>query len=180
MGNDVCKSPARVRLFARTYKMKQLVFSLLCFLSISAFAANRYINSAASGSSTGVDWTNAWPNWSSIKWASINPGDTIFVAGGVYSGQLTIGRSGTARSLITIERVRSTDAAATDAAGWNPSFDSQEAQNAPRGNTGIYINQSIGSFVTIDGGLAAGWRVNIFACSNRCEVAHAPTRHVTL
>jgi hypothetical protein len=160
--------------------MKQLVFSLLCFLSISAAAANRYINSAASGSSTGVDWTNAWPNWSSIKWASINPGDTVYVAGGVYSGQLTIGRSGTVRSPITIERVRSTDAAATAAAGWNPSFDSQVVQNAPRGNTGIYINQGIGSFVTIDGRRDAGWRINISDASTGVEIDQAAASNVTL
>ena len=43
--------------------MKQLVFSLLCFLSISADAANRYVNSAASGMKHGnvfsVDGVNA-------------------------------------------------------------------------------------------------------------------------
>src|SRR3981189_2235981 len=102
--------------------MKQLIFLLFCSLSISADGANWYVNSAASGSSSGVEWTNAWSNWSSIKWASINPGDTIYVAGGVYSGQLTIGRSGTAGSAAIIERVRSTDAAATVAGGWEPPF----------------------------------------------------------
>src|SRR5258708_31126851 len=174
-------SPQRDSACSRgNYKMKQLVFSLLCFLSISAAAANRYINSAASGSSTGVDWTNAWPNWSSIKWASINPGDTVYVAGGVYSGQLTIGRSGTVRSPITIERVRSTDAAATAAAGWNPSFDSQVVQNAPHGNTGIYINQSIGSFVTIDGRRDAGWRINISDASSGVQVGQAAASNGTL
>lgn len=161
--------------------MKQLIFSLLlCFLSLSADAANWYVNSAASGSSTGVDWTNAWSNWSAINWPSISPGDTIYVAGGVYSGQLTIGKSGAARSPIIVERVRSTDAAATAAAGWKPSFDSQVVQNVPRGKSGIYINQGIGSFVTIDGRRDAGWRINISDASSGVEIDQAAASNVTI
>src|SRR5260370_7947427 len=91
-----------------------------------------------------------------------------------------MGRSGRERSLITIERVRSTDAAATAAAGWNPSFDSEVVQNAPRGNTGIYIKQSIGSFVTIDGRRDAGWRINISDASSGVEIDQAAASNVTL
>jgi hypothetical protein len=159
--------------------MKQLILWLLWALSTSANAANWYVNSAASGNCNGVDWTNAWCNWSSIKWASINPGDTIYVAGGVYAGQLTIGRSGRPKSPITIERARSTDAAATSATGWKPSFDSQVVHNVPRGQAGIYINEGIGSFVTIDGRRDAGWRINISDASNGVEIDQAAASNVT-
>jgi len=43
-------------------------------------------------------------------------------------------------------------------------------QNAPRGNTGIYINQGIGSFVTIDGRRHAGWRINISDASSGVDI----------
>ena len=53
-------------------------------------------------------------------------------------------------------------------------------QNAPRGNTGIYINQGIGSFVTIDGRRDAGWRINISDASSGVDIDQAAASNVTL
>ena len=89
---------------------------------------NFYVRAGASGSNSGADWNNAWPDVASINWTSILPGSTIWIAGGNY-GLLNIGASGTAGSPITILRVRSTNAVPVAAAGWNSAYDSQVTIN---------------------------------------------------
>jgi hypothetical protein len=139
-------------------KKKILLIFLLTF-SVNCFANNFFVRAGAPGNNSGSDWNNAWTGWSSIKWASISAGDTVYVAGGRFSGTFQIGASGKAGSMITIQRVRSTDSAATSAAGWNAAFDSTVVLDTPPSGAGIRFNNAIGSYVTIDGRVPSGWVV---------------------
>ncbi len=150
---------------------------LMC--AMSTHAAVWYVNHSATGANIGADWNNAWTNFSKINWSRVSPGDTIFVAGGSY-GYFTPGKSGTASAPITIERVRASDTIAVLAAGWHSAFDSQVVQTVPTGQSGIYINQGIGSFLTVDGRVNAGWRINISDASTGVEIDQAAATNVTL
>jgi hypothetical protein len=122
--------------------MKTLIIGLVS-LPLTLFAANWYVRPAATGANSGTDWNNAWSN-SSIKWASVKAGDTVWLAGGSYSGGLTVGASGSSGNPITINRVLSTDSAPKAAVGWSTSFDSTVAFSRA-------INLPACSYVTIDG-----------------------------
>jgi len=150
---------------------------LMC--AMSAHAAVWYVNRSATGANIGADWNNAWTDFSKINWSSVSPGDTIYVAGGSY-GYFTAGKSGTASAPITIKRVRASDTTAVLASGWKPGFDSQVIQTVPTDHTGIYINQGIGSFLTVDGRIDAGWRINIADNSSGVEIDQAAATNVTL
>src|ERR1700694_2000908 len=139
---------------------KRLLALLLLAFSSTCFANNFFVRAGASGANDGSDWNNAWTGWSSINWGSIRAGDTVYVAGGRYTGMLRIGASGTAGNMITIQRVRSTDSAATSAAGWAATFDSKVVHNTPASSAGISFHNSVGSYVTIDGRLTSGWVVS--------------------
>jgi hypothetical protein len=164
--------------------MRKLFLGLLLLsFSPSCFAANFFVRPSASGRNNGSDWTNAWSGWSSIQWGSIHPGDTVYVAGGTYSGKLLIGRSGVAGGVITIQRVRSTDTAATSAAGWNPLFDTTVVQSVATGSTGILFQNfqtPVGSFVTVDGRLRSGWVITYANNSTGIAISGFPVSNVTL
>jgi hypothetical protein len=108
--------------FPRPLKVFLALFTLL--FAGHAYAANWYVRPNAAGSSNGADWNNAW-SMSGISWSNVKPGDTIWLAGGTYSGGLNPAASGTSGNPITINRVLATDAGPTAAAGWSSSFDSQ-------------------------------------------------------
>jgi hypothetical protein len=80
------------------------VLSLFCCFIVAAGATDHYVCADSTGSATGTDWTNAWPTLQAINWASISPGDTIYVAGGRYDGQFTIRKDGVKGAPITIQR----------------------------------------------------------------------------
>jgi hypothetical protein len=136
---------------------------------LSCHASNYYVNKSAAGSNSGADWTNAWNELDQINWASILPGDTIWVAGGTYVSQLIPQASGTSGARINIMRVLSADVIPTTAAGWDSSFDSQVIINpSVPTNPGIAWNTGIdttGSYVTINGridtGASCGIQVNV-------------------
>jgi hypothetical protein len=164
--------------------MRKIFLSLLLVSFASpCFAINFFVRPSASGRNDGSDWTNAWSGWSSIRWASIHSGDIVYVAGGAYSGKLLIGASGTAGGVITIQRVRSTDTAATSAAGWNAGFDTTVVQSVATGSTGILFQNfqtPVGSFVTLDGRVTSGWVITYSNNSTGIGISGFPVSNVTL
>lgn len=69
------------------------------------WAANHYIDNAASGGNDGTSWTDAWESFADIVWASIDSGDTVYISGGstskYYYEQLTAGKSFSSLTTIT-------------------------------------------------------------------------------
>ena len=66
-----------------------------------------YVDSMATGANNGTNWANAWNSLSSIKWASVQAGNTVYISGGstsqVYSNQLNASSvNGSIGNLITI------------------------------------------------------------------------------
>jgi hypothetical protein len=171
--------PAESTKGSKTLQTSILLAIMWLTCAMSARAAVWYVNHSATGANIGSDWNNAWTDFSKINWSNVSPGDTIFVAGGSY-GFFTAGKSGTASAPITIERVRASDAVAVLAAGWKSAFDSQVVQSVPKGHSGINITQGIGSFLTVDGRVDAGWRINISDASSGVEVDQAAATNVAL
>ena len=129
--------------------------------------SNWYVTASGGGSHTGLDWTNAWTmsGTNSINWASIQPGDNIYLGCGTYNLTTTfvIGASGTAGNIISILAANSSldGATVTGKAGWTSALDTavgnQVLINPPSGdNDAIYINNGLGSYLTIDGRVAYG------------------------
>jgi parallel beta helix pectate lyase-like protein len=114
----------------------------------------------------GTTWTNAWGEMDQINWSCVQPGDTVWLAGGAYTNGFVVGASGTAGKPIYVARVLSTDTAATRAAGWSAAFDSQvvvsnaTANNASPGcNAGdvLCFNQTtLGNYTVWDGRVDSG------------------------
>lgn len=129
----------------------------LSVLGNNGFSANWYVRPSSAGGNSGADWNNAWSS-ASIKWSSVAPGDTIWLAGGAYGAGISIGKSGTVGNPIYIKRVTSADSTPVAAAGWSSSFDSQVviSQGAGTATFGWPGGSSIGSYVTIDGRTTAG------------------------
>ncbi len=117
-------------------------------------------------SSAGTTWTNAWGEMSEINWSCVQPGDTVWLAGGTYTNGFAAGASGTAAKPIYVARVLSTDTVPTSAPGWQPAFDSQvvvtntTANNANSGcNAGdvlCFNRSSLGNYTYWDGRVDSG------------------------
>ncbi|GIU68905.1 MAG: hypothetical protein KatS3mg002_0141 [Candidatus Woesearchaeota archaeon] len=71
-----------------------LVFLLVGFVS----AANWYVDRDAPVGGNGQSWGTAWNNFSVINWSRVQPGDTIYISGGVtekvYNEGIRLGKSG--------------------------------------------------------------------------------------
>jgi hypothetical protein len=116
--------------------------------------------------SAGTNWTNAWGEMDQINWSCVQPGDTVWLAGGTYAKGFAAGASGAAGKPITIARALSTDAVATRAAGWSAAFDAQVAitnTNANNTNSGcnagdvLCINRAtLGNYTVWDGRVDSG------------------------
>jgi hypothetical protein len=129
---------------------------LLCLLLTAAegFAANYYVRKGATGSAKGTDWTNAFSELSQLNLSALRCGDTVWIAGGVYSSSLSGNASCTAASPLTINRVLASDAVPTAAAGWNVAYDS--LVTLPNINI-----PGPAAYITIDGRTAYGIQVLI-------------------
>ncbi|MGZ3805570.1 MAG: hypothetical protein ACXVB4_15240, partial [Pseudobdellovibrionaceae bacterium] len=86
--------------------MKKAILFFLLFSAATARGANWYVDNAVVTSGNGQSWASAFKNFSNITWSSINPGDTIYISGGVtsqtYTSPLDLGASGTAANRIII------------------------------------------------------------------------------
>ena len=78
---------------------------VLVLLSSLSDAANYYVRKGATGANNGTDWINAWNEMNKINWAVISAGDTIWLAGGIYSTELAVAQDGTNENRIYIKRV---------------------------------------------------------------------------
>lgn len=133
---------------------------LISFLGIQAQAANWYVRPSG-GSGAGTSWTAAWNGFNGINWASVAAGDTVWVAGGSYTTDLSpsSGKKGTSGNVIAVRRARSDSTACTGAAGWTTGFDSTITQT----NAGIGLGDNdfflVSGATTASGG-AIGWDIN--------------------
>lgn len=99
--------------------------------SLGVTGSSWYVAKGAPGTRTsscasaGTTWTNAWGEMDQINWSCVQPGDTVWLAGGTYTNGFVVGASGTATKPIYIARVLSTDTVATSAAGFSAAFDKQ-------------------------------------------------------
>ncbi len=125
--------------------MKRLSAIALLAFSCHAWAADWYVNKAATGTGTGADWTNAWKDYNNIAFGSVACGDTIWVAGGTYTGTLTYSKVCTSGAPITIQTVLSGDTVPTSAAGWSASYLSPVINNG-----GNFVNSG-GSYLILSG-----------------------------
>ena len=65
--------------------MKRILFLMaLSAVTLCASAKNKYVIAGGAGTQDGYSWANAAPSISSVIWSIVNPGDTMFVAEGVY------------------------------------------------------------------------------------------------
>ena len=98
--------------------MKNTIIIILFFLisfSLELFAQNNtwYVKKNASGLNNGTNWLNAWNELDQIDWNVINPGDQIFISGGIssliYSTTMTINKSGLPNKFIVITKGRDSE-----------------------------------------------------------------------
>ena len=141
------KNNARSRLERRPVQNRTSAFLLLIFFACATAAtlkaSNWYVEPTAQGSNNGTSWSNAWAG-DAINWSSVQPGDTVWLAGGSYGKINTISASGTASAPVTIMRVTSDDEVPVASPGWSASFDSQAVLAAG-------FNPINGDYIVIDG-----------------------------
>ncbi len=91
-----------------------------------ALAANWFVgpNGTPLGKSDGSDWQNAFNGFADVAWSSLACGDTVWVAGGLYSQDLAPAKKCTEANPLTIRRAVASAPEATAVAGWSASFDS--------------------------------------------------------
>lgn len=85
--------------------------------------ANQHVRAGATGTATGVDWTNAYTTLP----ATLTRGDTYYIAGGAYGGySFNTAISGT--TVITVQRATSADHGTNT--GWSDTYDAQATFSA--------------------------------------------------
>jgi len=115
-------------------------------------AATFYVRSGATGRNDGSDWINAWNSTSRINFGALNPGDTVYIAGGTY-GPLNITKSGSSGKPLTFKRATSAEHGTST--GWSNAYDSRVIIDGRGGMAAVGIGEggsySGQSFITIDG-----------------------------
>ena len=141
------------------------LFLGICATGISARSATWYLSASVSSSGNGNSWTTAWKNPGNIIWASVRPGDTIYVDGGSsglsYGAFSTITASGTSNNYITI--ARSTESGR----------DGIVTITTPCVISGSYIKFDGGGYKQVSGSV---YRCGIvFTCNSRTSTGPIPT-----
>jgi len=136
-----------------------IVFNMLtgCFLS-TALGSNWYVEPSSQGSANGASWSNAW-SMSNLNsnWSSVQPGDTVWLAGGTYRTPIQPTTNGTSANPITVNRVQATDTVPASSPGWNASFDSQVIIDS-NGPGAEYASRNIGNYFVFNGRVQNGMR----------------------
>jgi hypothetical protein len=140
--------------------IRYVICSILgCLICVSAASATNWYVRPSGGSGSGTNWNTAWNGLSSIKWPSVACGDTIWVAGGLYTQDLTPQKSCSSGSRLYIRRARGDATECTSAAGWNASYDSTVEQRLKGILFGNYNYITISGRTTASGG-DYGWLIN--------------------
>lgn len=74
--------------------------------AVSGRAATWYLDSTATGSNNGTNWTNAWVSPTNVVWGAsgVKAGDTLLISGGPYvPNGLSVGASGNSSNWIKIQ-----------------------------------------------------------------------------
>lgn len=87
---------------ATKYLYLSIIVTCLLLITTRSYSANYFVDINASGSNTGTSWDDAWENMDNIVWASVNPGDTIWISGGTYNKALTVSKSGESGNYINV------------------------------------------------------------------------------
>jgi hypothetical protein len=141
-----------------------MVCTLSCtFAMSSVIAATFYVRTGATGANSGADWNNAWTQFSSINYAALNPGDTVYIAGGTY-GPLGVAKSGAPGQPITFKRA--TAAEHGTSTGWSNAYDTRVTIDGGRNRAAVGIGETTYSaqhHITVDGATRYGiWIRNAY------------------
>ena len=100
--------------------MRFILIVLLIFAP-GADAASHYIRVAASGANDGSSWTNAF---TAIP-GTLTRGDTYYLAGGTYVGDVTLASTVSGSTLVTLKKANVSDNGSDP--GWNLSYATTQA-----------------------------------------------------
>lgn len=101
--------------------MKRFLFRLLLSLAVvNASAADRCVRLGATGTGSGLDWTNAYTTLAAAE-SAIARGETIWISAGVPYAAATFDTAPSSTTLITIKRA--TIAAHGPSGGWSDAYD---------------------------------------------------------
>src|SRR6202790_847750 len=145
-------------------KSSLFVMIVVLFAACEAFGANFYVSKAAKGTNNGTSWTNAWNEMSQVNFSTVSCGDTIWLAAGTYTTGLTLNKTCTIASPLTIQSVLPTDTVPAAATGYTNSVPGKVILL----NGGVDL--AAGSYVTLSGrsGTPNG---NNFGISVQCNNA---------
>ena len=140
----------------------------MILLTTTVFAANHYVrpNAYSSGNNTGTDWTNAFrgmPAYNHAFWTSmLQPGDTVYVAGGTYTTAWNINKGGTSENARIIIKRATVAAHGTDI-GWESGLDRTVMLSGV--NIQFYANSSNDykghDYITVDGVTGNGIKIDL-------------------
>jgi len=98
------------------FRFLSCIFSV-CAASLTAFSATHYIRADATGSNNGSSWANAWTSFANVSWVR---GDVYYIAGGAYTGTVTISKGAASTLWITLKKANQNDNGAD--AGWSSNY----------------------------------------------------------
>lgn len=128
----------------------------------TADATNWYVRPSG-GSGSGTNWTTAWNGLNNINWSSVACGDTVWVAGGAYSGtmDMTVQKLCTSGTVLSVRRARTDATEVTGATGYNVGHTT--VGTVAQTNAGVTFHNNL-NYLTISGattasGGATGWTI---------------------